>query len=370
MRHTSRVASCIGLAGLLVWCARAQALVQTIDATVEASVVQHLAEGVVNTDASFESLDETTSNLPLKAEGRLLQLDENQASVSAGYAFTQFSDPRASDSANPQEVGVEAVAFSFDAVANYDLANGATETRTITFTADEIGQPDGTALQVTSFFFLNGFILQWGDLVNAASPSSAEVTIRVKQTRSGDDAATIVLEASLSLSHNSDGTPVVVATGALTDDQVALGHSLSPIDLLGTTNLLVIPQLGIPYQYEAAVGEEFTLEAQVECRLDNRPFTGTAIGLGISPESFVSDLLDLLGEPVSAALSIPGLNSGPPLQAAKPLPMGETIVKVADPAGLSILTQPFCGMLGIESMLMGLLFPAACWCFAPRRRCK
>ena len=83
MRHASEwtAFACVGL--MLCWCSTAAAAVQSIDATSAADVTQTLSGSVVNTDSSFQSLNETTSNLPLIAKARLDQLDSGQATASA-----------------------------------------------------------------------------------------------------------------------------------------------------------------------------------------------------------------------------------------------------------------------------------------------
>ncbi|MBI4580374.1 MAG: hypothetical protein HY718_11770 [Planctomycetes bacterium] len=353
MRQMNRVAVCLGVGGLLVWSSTGLGVVQAIDAVVESSVVQRLAGGVVNTDTAFESLDETTPNLPLIAESRLERLDLDNNVFSLGSAVAVFSDPRLSTSDDPDELGADIAVFSLDPVDTYDADTHLTEVRQVTFTADEIGAADGTPLEVTSFFFLEGYMLVWGDLSTAPSASVAELTIRVQQTRPGDAAPVTVLEANLSLSHDSSGNPVVTAGGALTVDNVVLADT-SDVIVLGQAGFVSIPQIGIPYIYQAAVGEAFTLTAEVDCHAANQPFTGAGVTLGKSAEDFLDIIAGLIGEPVGTnALQINGVTTGPIVLAAKPLPMGETQVKVLDGTGFSLLnlSRPFCGLLGLESAL-------------------
>jgi hypothetical protein len=331
-------------------------------------VTQRLAGGVVNTDESFESLGESTLNLPLKAEAHLNQLDTSESVVSGAQATSQFSDPRAATTDDPNELGIEAAAFSLDPITTYETRNEPTETRTVVFSADEIGQPEGTSLLVTSYFYLDGFLLEWGDLAEAANPASAQITVRVLQTRAGSTSPVTVLETSLTLSQQQDGTAVVTTTGVLEPDNLVLSGPIVVEPLPGTSYLLTIPELGIPYEYEATVGEEFTLQAEVECRVLNQPFIGMAVGLGVSVDEYVDRLLELLGLPASTSIDIPGLTTGERSAAAKPLPMGQTEVKVADTNGLELnVSEPFCGLLGIESMLVPVALGGVMLCGLRRR---
>lgn len=355
MRYARAALVWFCLGGLCAWCSTAAGAVQTIDARVEVGVVQFLADDVINSDTAFENLDETTSNLPLVAEARLSEVDPDTLSASAANALAVFSDPRASTMPDPNELGVDLIAFSFDADTVYQGDGRITETREVVFTSEEIGHPDGTPLQVTSTFFLDGFMLCWGDLALLDTPVTAQMEIRVRQVRD-DGEGTTVLETAATFSHDSAGNPLVTTTGVLQPENFGLGESLEPVNLLGQVNLLTVGPMGVPYQYEAEVGETFKLEAEVVCRIVNQPFAGATVALGVPIDEFVDTLIALLAEPTSETIDIPGLTSGPSPTAARALPYQPTEVKVVPTNAMGIdLLSPFCGLLGIESML-GLLF--------------
>ncbi|UCD28145.1 MAG: hypothetical protein JSV03_13770, partial [Planctomycetota bacterium] len=129
------------------------AVVSTIDATVTAEIEEYDGIEMVNFDSAFEDLDNTTGNLPLMVEVEFMQAGtaEDVAGVSA---ITTFNDPRLSQIPDPNEFGIDVTAFSESSTLWYTGLSNSTETRTITFTQPEIGEPVGTELLVRSQFFV------------------------------------------------------------------------------------------------------------------------------------------------------------------------------------------------------------------------
>jgi hypothetical protein len=357
MRHVPSVAAVLTLLGLSLPSPVAQAVVQTVDATVQSRVFQFLPDGAVNSDSAFESLDESTSNLPLIADATLRQTD-SVSTLSGAAAKSMFSDPRASDAPDPDEFAFDVVAFSLDPAINYEATGNATETRSIVFTTEEIGAENGAELKVTSHFFVDGFMFIWGDLDPLVGTTEAQMTIRVHQTRPGQERV-MVMEATLSLGLNSDGTPLVAAGGALSSDNVGFLDTLGSIILLGDAYLVALPALSIPYTYSAAVGETFTLEADVECRVRNQPYTGAAVGVGLPLDQFLGTVAEMVSEPLSASEILARTNGEVPTP-IRPLSSGKgTQVQVVGPPGSLLFARGLpCGGLGIESVLFVAAFPA------------
>lgn len=349
MRQIS-VAAGLAVLAITLYCASAHGVVQTIDATAQSGVVQYLPDDVVNSDAAFESLDESTSNLPLVAEARLSS-DSDPAAPSGATAVTTFNDPRASETEDPAEFAMDLVAFSLDAVTRYEGSGTSTETRQIVFTPEEMDAEPGTALLATSRFFVDGFLIVWGDLDPLVGPTNADVQFRVYQTRPGQDRQ-IVMESTLSISQNSDGTPLLQADGGLVTDNVVLIDTLGSIPELGNAYLVILPQLSIPYTYEAAVGETFTLEAEVESHVANQPSTGAAIALGAPLADLLQSIGNEIGEPLSQADALARTGGVVPVP-VKPLQGGKgTQVQVlTSPASAWERIIP-CGGLGVESAML------------------
>jgi len=354
----------------LVFASAAFAVVETFDATVSAEVRESLGPDVVNSDSAFEQLGETTGNLPLIVEALLTQAETEDAG--AGVKTT-FSDPRATETPDPNEFGLAVVGFSREGDAAYAAVGGASETRSVTFTASEIGASEGTGLTAQSYFFLDGLLVIWGESGNTdLTGTSASMTLRIEQWRSSDDQGTTVLEAALMLAGppsdsppESSGVPLggdvlCTANGALTVDNVIQMDISDLVPELGTIQLVIIPGLSIPYTYMASVEEPFTLHARVEGETHNRPGTGAAVMLGV-PLSQLTGLIDEVSaegvsedfEEVLQTL----LSAG--LIAAKPLPEsdGTTKITVNPSARLFAFAEgPLCGILGAESAVLSIVF--------------
>lgn len=354
---------------VLVWCETALAEVRALDASVESRVLQTFSDGTVNSDRSFDALDQSTPNLPMHVRAHLEHADARTLTLSSATSACTFSDPRSSPEDNPREIAMHSVMFSFDSGTTYGGTSVADETRTIAFTESDIGASEGTDLLVTSHLFLDGYLALWGDLNLSANPSSALVYVRIEQLRPLNASPTVVLEATLALTHDNVGNPILTADGAVVVDNVLPpDDTLDSVFPLGLTYLVAIPQLSIPYEYEAKVGEEFTLKVQVQCRVANQPFTGAGVCIGGPLEDFVGLILDTMRAPPTAALA-PAMARSEARIPAKPLSAGKgTQVEIV---GRSGLWQGFglsaCGGLGFEAMFLTAGFPAMMWAVRRRR---
>jgi len=344
-----------------------QAVVETIDATVSAEVREFLGSDVINSDSAIESLGETTSNLPLMVEAILQQT--STAHTGAGVK-TVFSDPRTTLSPDPNEFGIAVVGCSTNDDVAYVAVGSASETRNVIFTADEMGASEGTALTANSYFYLDGLLLIWSEQGSAdLTGTSASMSLSVEQRRPGDDRGTTVLQASLSLAGPSSGGMNVplggdvtfTASGDLCSENVIQMDISDLLPELGIVQLVIIPDIAIPYPYAAAVAEPFTLRARIEGEAHNRPQTGAAVMLGVSLDE-LSDMIDnLTGQSEVGAeldLIIQGLLSAG-LMPAKPLPDSDGATKVTlEPQAhwLPFVPSSFCGMLGAESAALTFMF--------------
>lgn len=351
----ARVAFC--LSGALAWCGSAMAEVRALEAFVQSQVLQNLADGTVDSIRSFEALDQTTPNLPLQVQAHLEKADSITGELSSATSTCTFNDPRSSLDENPKEFATDAVMFSYSSEATYAATSQAGETRTIAFTESEIGAANGTELLVTSHLYLDGYLAIWGDLTfSAVDPSSALVYVRIEQTRPHDANSTVVLETTIALKHDSAGEPILTATGAVgLDNLLPPGGDLSDVISVGYIHMARIPELSIPYQYSAVVGEEFTLTAEIQCRVSNQPFMGVGVSIGKSLEDFVAAISDTLPTPMST-ISLSTLTKGSARLPAKPLENGsDTKVEIVGSRNPLTGFGPACGGLGMEAFLAGCM---------------
>jgi len=335
------------------------AVVDTLDATVTAQVEEYLGSQIINSDFAFENLDETTGNLPLMVEAGFLDSDDTEE-VAGAMATTTFNDPRLSEKPDPDEFGIDVAAFSQSLLLSYSGWSNSTETRSIVFESGEIGEPNGTDLQVRSYFYVDGVLVIFSDdWVTDLSGTTSEVSLNVKQQRAGQEDFTTVLEASLTLTGQEDGSITVTTDGELEPANIVQIDLSELVTDLGMLHLVIIPDIAIPYLYPAEVGETFTLVAEIEGKVRNQPGTGASVQLGVPFLELAGLLNDITGigtgDLVQDALQ-DALNSGS--TAAKPLNASgsDMEVTVAGKPGLDIVGIPFCGHLGIESVLFMTAF--------------
>lgn len=334
------------------------AVVETIDAAVAAEVEERVDGAVINTERAFQSLDETTGNLPLVAHAELFRVEDGEEASAASARMT-FRDPRLSVLPNPEEFGVDLVAFSRLAGIAYRGLGQATEEREITFTAAEIGAPGGTALQARSLFFVDGIVLLWGELgVTNLDGTGAEVELTVDQVRPDTADAARVLRAQLRLSGTSDGGAVLSMDGDLAPENVVLVDLSGQLPDFGAVHLLIVPATSIPYVYPAQVDVPFVLTARVNGTVVNEPGTGASVVLGLPLASLLAVIAEVTGAAVADTLEgmlEQVLDSGPsptsPLVAAADAPTEVTILAGQGPLVSLFSGGGLCGLLGIESAL-------------------
>jgi len=353
---------------VLILAGATHGVVQTIDAMVNSRVEQSIPPDVVNTDTASENLGETTGNLPLTAEARLI---ENGYPDSGASASTLLADPRLAETADPSEIGLAALSNSNYGPSSWLASGTAAETRQITFTADEIGESDGTTLTARSYFFLDGVLVLWHQAGSAdLTDVAAEAAIRVEQTRQDDDQPTTVLTATITLTGQSDGTAILTAGGQLVPENAVLFDISDLVPQLGTVQLVVLPKLAIPYEYPASVGEVFTLKATVDGRITSPGSAGAAVVLGPSLDDITNLLSDVAGVDLGTTL-VAVLNTylKADLVPARPLTAANTSTTVTVDSSNSALTGwsgILCGSFGAEAMI-GLALWAGCIGWSRRR---
>lgn len=339
----------------------AQAVVLDIQATVTAEVQELHGGSIFNSDRAFDELDVTQHNLPLIAEARLLPPDAAQtATVTdvAVVATARFSDPRMNQDAAPNEFALSTIGYSNSESSNVKGLSLAVEKRQIVFQADEVGIAADTPVTARSHFFLDGImILIARPGVSGLAGARTELDIKVKQTRTGETTTTAtVLEATVVLTGNSDGTATVTVNGALVaGDVFTFGLSGEP-NTGGTFQAAVLSNLAIPYEYPANIGETFDLQAEITARLESAPGTGGAVILGDQINQLISVLQSVMGADVISGIATDiatGLTGAALPDITIVAAEQDTILEVAAENGLGI---PFlsanCGLMGVESAMI------------------
>lgn len=343
--------------------------IRQFGATVESEVAEFTPAGSGDLDFAFERFPGvSTSNLPMTAEARVVRRDAAEQPVAEGRATTTFTDPRLSQTQSPEEFGISAAAMTLDASNYFRSRSAATESRTIVFTPSEVGLADGTPIRVRSQFFLDGLLVLWNRQVGGTL-AEAYGRVRVEVVASGADGSgrSTVLSAEIELSGTADGAAELTTGGAVRNDNLVSLDLSGLVEPFGAIHTTLIPYIAIPYEYDAVVGEPIVLEALIEGTAVNRPDgSGAAVVLGVAPEALASLVNELSGTNAGDLLAQTLTNARATAPAPKePLPAAEgDEITPRDQADLRTL-WPFCGGLGIESLVGALLMGTL---FSTRRR--
>lgn len=343
------------LCATLVFAVGAMAEIVDFSAEIECGVNEYLGSESSDTDFAFDSFPQGTSNnLPLEVMTQFIRKDSEEQLRAAGQAVTRFTDPRLSTTPSPEEIAITAVALSRDASLRHDAHGKATETRKVVFLANEVGATAGTEVLVSSRFFLDGVLAIWdeSELVDLSNVS-ARYRLRVEQQR-GEASPETVLLSDIAIVGHSDGTATIETNGVVQAANVVQIELTLPSEGLTKVHAIVIPDIAIPYSYQARVGESFTLTATVEGECNSRPGgRGAVVLLGISLDELAAVLDELvggsLGQILEAALRTAADSVGPPSE-----PLDDTSGDTITPIPTCGCLCEGCGPLGIEALFLTL----------------
>jgi len=348
--------------------------VLALDAVLRARTQQFVDGEPVSSDEVFKDFGLTAANFPLQVVSRLEEPTPTEELIAAGQGIADVDDPNLSSGENPEELGLEADAFSIDAGIAYQVTASAVEARTLRFTTGELGSDPGVEREVESSVFLSGAIIVWSlDPLRDLTGLSAEVTLTVEQFREGESGGETVFSAVMGVSGLPEGEAEADVEPAGTDGiAFEFGGSEAVLDragpdpllkdylaVLGRTHVMLIPDQEFVYTYRAEVGEEFELVATFEVDLTNLP-DGTGVsavfgrGFTALSEMIEEAFPEVDGETVEAGVNLAQA------RAASPVTVG------ADDGGGRGTSGTLCGSLGFEAV--GMLIFAAIVPLAARRR--
>ncbi len=352
--------------GVLACGAAARAEIRSFEATVQSEVREYSAGSLTDSDFAFDSFPGlTTSNLPIGADAGFTRKDPEGEVVASGRGVTSFRDPRISQTASPGEFGLNAVAFSLDPLLSHESRCLTTETREIVFTTTDIGAEEGTALRVRSRFYLDGVMVIWSEAgVTDLSGISADMGLSVVHHKP-DGSDETALTASVVLTGLADGTAAVQTGGAVTMDNLVVFDLTGLVTDLGTVKVVSIPQVAIPYEYAARVGEPFRLTAAVQAGARSMPAgRGATVSLGPTLPEVARVINEVTGsaagDTLVQLLNATGRTARPKVPLVGSRDIEITVEKEASAADGLLSLFPACGAFGAEMWLMLLAGGGLC----------
>jgi len=332
----------------------APADITSLSGSVAATVHEFRVDAQGDVDQASDSYP-GTSELPLQVLAWLISEFPDEA---AGMAAAQFADPTEYDQPNPEEFAINLTLNSISPNIRYTGEASSREVRGILYSEAELGQPAGTSVSLTGRLFLDGALVVFG-VVSDRDLTGAYVRLRVtvvKQVTGQEDET--VFSGSVELNGGPGGTATTTSSGQFpTANLILTDLSLLP-DEFGALHALILPDLVIDYDYQATVGEEFTLRAKVEVEAANLAnAVGVVALIGTPTDTFTEVVTLTQGQEAAAKL----LST---IQKERDEPTGQP----AFPDQTAFVPPLFglCGVFGLEAAvglfaLVGLKFAGRRW---------
>lgn len=332
------VAAVVALAGCVRLAAPACAEITSIGGSASASLTEFLNGSTADSDSAADSFP-GTSELPLQVVARLISPDGNEPA--AAVVGAQFADPRESAQPNPEEFAINLALNSESPAIRYEARASSQELRGVLFSPGELGAQfgEGDEVALTGALFLDGAltIVAFGE---SDDLTGAEVVLTVTVEKLVDGAAAEqVFSGQVSLTGAVSAGVDVAAEGDFPLRQLILTDLAGLIDEATAFRLLIIPNIEIAYDYNAVVGEAFTLRATVTVDAANAPGQVAVAAVLGTPTDSIQTVLDLTQGDVTAAKVLDALRR------ERDDPTGEPAFEDAQP-----LRGP-CGLFGLELAL-------------------
>ncbi|MBN1345950.1 MAG: hypothetical protein JXQ73_24885 [Phycisphaerae bacterium] len=338
----------LSVAACLCLSASARAELIEVSAECEAKVVETVFGDLGTEDSALERYPETTSVLPMRVDaGVTREISEEVKGI--GLAFSQFKDPRIQTDEIPDELNLDAAAYSRPFFVGYEVVARVKESRKIQPTASETNRLDGEETEFLSSFYIQGLLVAVAEIgKDNLDGLMARVTARVVHERPGREPQA-VLQAVYELRGKSNRRVELVTSGQADPNGVS-DLDLSP--LLGeieTLRVALLPAVRMDYAYHATIGETSTLTATLLVELESIP-GGTGVGAAFGmPGEKIGQVIDAVVGGTTGSKTVQSINNAisalPPPALDFLTPPGQGTFDVAD------LLGPLCPVSGIVGMI-------------------
>ncbi|MFQ5428968.1 MAG: hypothetical protein ACE5E1_01555, partial [Phycisphaerae bacterium] len=274
--------------------ATARGEVLEIRGSATARVVQFDGSAPAQSDFSQVMVPQTQPNPPAVASARLDAFDNLGGETAAGQVVAIFELPNLMGLGPPNDVGLDAGAFSDDDHTSWFVEGIAEEKRTIVLqTVDAIGDLVGDEItRARSRILLSGALVVTSAVVDKdLSGVEAAVSIRVDRFVVGMPTETLV-DGTVRLTGGPGGAVTISQTSGVFD-----GVFLPVVDFRDTISGLPLVQavlftgLELPYEYEFTPDEPFDLALTASVQVRAIPGgTGAAAVFGVPQDGLGSVL--------------------------------------------------------------------------------
>jgi len=352
--RTRRDLTAVAALGILGWLvASACANVTEISARCESQVVEFLDGKPGAKDLAVERYPESTSVLPMRVQAGVTR-ESGEKLKGIGLCLSQFKDPRTSTSEVPDELNLDAGVFSAGSNVGYEVDGIVVERRTIRPGTDETGLTEGTQVEFTSNFYIQGLLVVASESIDRdLSGLQALVEAMVVREGSSGPAQTAMI-ATYKLIGKADGSVELVALGNAPADGALVQDLAATVPDFALLKVAILPAVQISYTYNATVGVESTLTGSLRIRLVSLPDgTGAGAAFGMPGEK-ISQTIDVAIGETDGPDSVSAIND---FIATVPAPGIQFLIDSTGQTASGFLSGFFgffgqiCGLFGVETAM-------------------
>ena len=324
----------------------APAEIVSLAGSVEAQIIEYYIGKERDSDNVYDVFPETSAELPLQVVARLVSpegLAGDLTEEAAASVGAQFADPRTVSTPNPEEFAINLALHSISPHIHYEAQASSCETRGVNYAPGELGlfARDGDAVQLIGRLFLDGALTLFAaDADQDLTGAYVRLNVTVWQYVEEQDEK-IVFEGAVELTGTANGEVEVNVDGDFPTNRLVLSDLSVTASRFDVFRVLILPNMTINYNFDAVVGQEFTLEACVDVEAANLPNgIGVAAILG-TPTDTLIDVIDLTTDAQTASQFVSKITE------ERANPTGDSVFPAV--GGWPFL--PACGVLGMESVL-------------------
>ncbi len=280
----------------------APAAVTAFSGSAEVEVVERIDGASGATDREALAFPEDTSNLPLQPVAVLIDSEE----LAAAAVAAQFADPTLLDQPNPEEFALNFAASSISEATSHEINALLRESRSITFTSEELGVANGVERTFIGTWFVDAVFAIVGE-EGAGDLTGADIDLEIDVIQTTATGSQTVFSGALALRGGIGGVVTVNAIGDIPPNQVLALNLPTLLDEFGAVSFVSIPNQQFDYTYDAVVGEPFELTTELRVRGATRPDGAAVAGIIGTPIEQIADIVAITqsltaGEKLEAAM--------------------------------------------------------------------
>lgn len=321
---------------------------------VSIAEVRQFHNGVeIQSDFAQESLPGTATFPPITARARLDQLSQIGLVRGAGQVASVFNLPILTGLIIPDDVGMDVGAFGDDPMTTWFVRGQVIETRSVRIEPAELGLsvvPDVNP-RLRSRVLISGVLV-----ITALDPNAdltgTEAILRMRVTRRSPSLGSMdPISGEVVFRGGPGGTVTVFGTGVFSNILLPIVDLTGALPAVPLVKAVVFAGLGLPYEYDIALSEDFELVLDFESEVHTLPAGVGVAGVFGLPQAGLDAIFSRVKQDDRGARVSE-------LIAEYVDTTGQAYVGSQPPATELVPTPPaLCGLFGVEAVgLVGTAF--------------